>query len=428
MDKLLGRGLLQAGLVNLNTPELIERYNRGLSALGLEETDREVIHIDGAGWSPEVAQDRKSNFYLAHGIINPLAILVTPEQYKKPVFVPLFSWMRGLLRLFFEENQAKIADITATDSISIDFDDGLSSHEGPPDLLLLSDVNVLPNTGGISDAAKEQKERIDDFLEGLNCLLTAKRDPLLASVRTYGDLRRRKLELKPFAYGDFRDFYTVAFEGAAVLRGVGESDLLVLTTEKTYESVKDVDVPGAKIFFVGDPKYRPFRQLAEHGFIEVPVETLRKNPSILEDKKNVLLAWHLLGERDICENEPLLAKRPWHLVTAPQKKKLFLKYRDHLPHVYLELERFAAQLKAGRTPEMSDELWHLLAAPAEHLRVSTREALWILLTRLDPRNVLELYTYDKNHFLEAHYNNWPEQKKDWVAWYLSQLYVPRMNQ
>ena len=428
-NRLLQRGLLQAGLVPLNTPQLIQRYNTALDALGIEPTHGESIHIDGIGWSPEVARERQNNFYLSHGTVNPLAVIVSPEQYKRPVYFPLFSWERGMMRLFFETYHREIADITATHSISIGFEDGLSVLGGPTDLLLLSEIRAVPDTGGLAEAGQGQRACIERFLDGVNCLYPQTRDDLYKSLCTFGDLQKRKVSVAPLSYDLFKDFYTVAFEGAAVLRAVGTSDMLVLAKQATYESVKDLNLADARISWVGDPNFLPFKQLAENGWIDVPLAKYRADARLLEEKKDTLLAWHLLDDRRLCETEPLLQGKAWSQLTRAQRNRILEKYGHAVPEMYFELERFTARLRGGgRLPNLSAELQHFLSAPAEWLHPSTMDVLWILLTRRDPRNILELYTVDKNHFLADHYNHWCEAKKEWAAWYLERHYVRRMDQ
>jgi hypothetical protein len=106
-----------------------------------------------------------------------------------------------------------------------------------------------------------------------------------------------------------------------------------------------------------------------------------------------------------------------------------LKHGDKVPVIYSELERFAAALKANRVLNLSPELEHLLAEPSENMSPDTQRVLWILLTHREQRNLLALYTVDKNAFL-ARYETWSEAKQEWAADYLVVRYKHhyRMNQ
>ena len=66
-----------------------KRYNECLTDIGIEPTKLKKFHIDGWGWSPEVAKEKDDRFYLSHGIANPFAIIVSPEQKRLPALYAL---------------------------------------------------------------------------------------------------------------------------------------------------------------------------------------------------------------------------------------------------------------------------------------------------------------------------------------------------
>jgi hypothetical protein len=418
LKPLIHKGLFNAGLVKL-TPTMVARYNRCLVSMGHQPTERKVIQVDGIGWSPQVARERRDPYYLHNGPSNPTAIIISPDQYKKPVYVPPFSWLRGAMRQVFEKYHREIIDTTATHVISIDFENGLSSFDGPLDLLLLTSVVAKPDTGNLAEAAVQQRQLVAQFMDGLNCLVTEPRDALIASQSAYGDLRRRRLEMGSVPFDLFSDFYTVAFGGGAVLRGVLDTDLLVLEDKDTYDSVVGAGpTHNAKICYLHDESAKHIDLLREAGMLTLPVDHFRADPKILEDKKDLLLSLSLCD----CEGED------WNTCTSSKRKSLLKKHGEKVDPLFFELERYAAALRRGPVaPEPSVALWHFLAEPSERLPPGTREVLWILLTHRDPRNLLELYTHDKNRFLE-HYGTWSDAKQQWAADYLAARYVPRMKQ
>ncbi len=419
MQRLLKRGLLHGGLVELNTPELISRYNRCLEIAGIEPENLSRIEIDGAGWSPQVAQVKKNPFYLCQALANPLAVVVSPDQFKKPVYFPTYSWMRPLLRSIFDGNFREIADITATSGIVFDFENSLGSFTGPLDLLLLTSVTAVPNTDGLTEVGKEQAELVAKFLDGNQCLNEEVRENLRSHARTHGDLRKRRLEIRPPEFNAFQDFFTVAFGGAAVLRGVSNgADVLILENESTYHGIAGAKV-DAETFFLHDPERAAFRFLLNAGLIRVPHEEYVKNPNLLQRKIDTLLAWSILDFEEGVD---------WMGLTSGQRKGLIRTHQKNLPDIYHELERFAASIQAKKkVPEISFDLILYLASPAVEFHPATQEVLWILLTRVEPRNILDLYTYDKNKFLEM-YREFPKGKKEWAAQYLAAHYTPRMLQ
>jgi hypothetical protein len=421
MNYLIEKGLLNTGRLEL-TPTMLGRYNDALVTLGIEPTKRKKIFVDGAGWSHEVAREKRNNYYLCSGgLINPAAIIVSPDQYKKPVFFPAFSWMRPALRLFFEKYYREICDVTATHAIPIDCENGLSSLECPGDLLLLSEVLLKPQNEELTKIAKRQEELVVQFGEELNCLETEMCDAVITHRREHGDLRKRRLVMHPVNFDYCNDFYSAAFGGVAVIRGVAGKDMLIVESEEQFASMeRSTRCGGAPSWYLYEThkKRDPIRHLMGADLITIPIDTFRMDPRILEEKKELMLALAL------CDCEEGL---DWEKASSSKRKALYTKHEDQVP-LLAELERFMAGLRNGTSDhELSDELALFLATPSTKLPAATQEVLWILLTRREPRNMLELYTFDKNHFVEM-YQDWKPARRKWVADYLASRYSPRMLQ
>jgi hypothetical protein len=407
VEKLIERHLWNAGLVRL-TPHLVERYNACLSAMGLPPTALSEIDVDGMGMSPQIAKERGNPYYLCNGLAHPLAIIVSPDQYDKPPYYPIFSWQRSLMRTVFDKNPKSIRDITGTHAIAIDIEDGLSRFEGPEDLLLLTEITAVPHIEELAEAKNEQARLIAEFSDDLNCLRDDLCDAIVRSRDAHGDLRKRKLDMRPIAFDGFDDFYTIAFGGAAVLRHVDGDDLLILENEDILRNVNRRKLGSAKVFYLYDPEFALFEKLKKSKWVDVPVKRYRKDPKLLQFKRELLLADALCD----CDDQV-----NWRTLTNAARMALMLKHEDKVPAIYSELERFAAALKANRVLNLTPELEHFLAEPSEKMSPETQQVLWILLTRREPRNLLSLYTVDKNAFL-ARYETWSATKQSWAADYL----------
>lgn len=412
MDRLSERKLLNAGLVRL-TPHLIERYSKCLDSIGLEPVESERIDVDGIGVSPQVAAQRGNPYYLCNGLANPLAVIISPDQYNKPVFYPPYSWMRPLMRAVFDKYHKEIIDVTGTHAISCEVENGLSTFSNADDLFLLSELNVVLHIEELQAAAARQAALLEQFQEGNQCLGEDLCDSIIQSRHEHGDLRKRRIAMPPLAFSSFADFYTVAFGGAAVLRHVDGIDLLVLESEEEYSKMKNrKKLPGQSVLYLYDEDFKLFEKLNKADWVNVPVDHYRSDPRILEYKKELLLADALCDcERGI----------DWRAMTKSARKALLQKYEDRVPPIYFELERFAAGLRNGRLPSFSQELGYFLAEPSDKLPPQTQEVVWILLTRREPRNLLALYTVDKNAFLKR-YNSWSDAKREWAAGYLAERY------
>ena len=81
----------QQHLVEVSSPALVKRYNAALESLGLKPTKLSSFHLDGRGWSPEIANEQ-TNDYLSHGPANALAIILSPDQRDKPLYAPSTSF------------------------------------------------------------------------------------------------------------------------------------------------------------------------------------------------------------------------------------------------------------------------------------------------------------------------------------------------
>ena len=63
MEKLKEANLYRSELIPING-KLVERYNKCLVKLGFTETKLTSFFIDGIGWSPEIAEEKKDAHYL----------------------------------------------------------------------------------------------------------------------------------------------------------------------------------------------------------------------------------------------------------------------------------------------------------------------------------------------------------------------------
>ena len=116
MNKLKQANLYRSELIPVSG-KLVERYNKCLIKLGFTTTKLTNFHIDGIGWSPEIAEEKKNLHYLNNGEANPHAILITPLQKGKPVYVPFHTFDREMMQHVFRTHNQKINDITRDSAI-----------------------------------------------------------------------------------------------------------------------------------------------------------------------------------------------------------------------------------------------------------------------------------------------------------------------
>jgi hypothetical protein len=231
MERLIRDGLFGAGLVPVDTPEMVGRYNACLQQLGIEPTGLERFRIDGLGWSPEIAREKGDNHYLCAGIANPMGVILSPSQRGKPIYSPFNSYDRRMLDAWFERHHQSVADITATTYLGLDIDQELTRYQTPRDLLLVRYIVVRSIAGGLFDAAAEQRLLIDRFMaDDLAWFDPRLRAELVESARQWGDLRYRRLEISPLRF-DLWSFYTQAFGGVFVLRCLKSGGTLLVVED-----------------------------------------------------------------------------------------------------------------------------------------------------------------------------------------------------
>ena len=110
MQKLKQANLYRNELIPISG-KLVERYNKCLVKLGFTKTNLTSFSIDGIGWSPEIAAEKKEVFYLNNGEANPHCILITPLQKGLPVYNPFHSYDREVMKLVFQKHGEKINNI-----------------------------------------------------------------------------------------------------------------------------------------------------------------------------------------------------------------------------------------------------------------------------------------------------------------------------
>ena len=133
MNKLKAANLYRNELIPISG-KLVERYNKCLKKLGFKETALNTFSIDGMGWSPEISEEKKENYYLCNGESNPHAIVISPLQHKKPVYMPVHDFDRDMMNLVFKTHGQKINDITRDSAICIDFDQNIDAFYEPLDV------------------------------------------------------------------------------------------------------------------------------------------------------------------------------------------------------------------------------------------------------------------------------------------------------
>lgn len=249
MYELQTNGLLGDGLIMIESSELVRRYNACLVDMGLDETKLEVFRIDSMGWSPEIAEEKKNQYYLSHGIANQLAIIITPEQRDHPIYVPFNSFDLAMMEQWFNAHKSQIVELTKTTGIWLHIDQQIDQYHHPDDVLLIDNIVIEAHTPSkLIQMAGEQKTLVRQFMESprdtsrMSDILITVPKQLRDSVDAVGDVARRQMVIEDMPYSMPCSFYARAFNGLFILRSVECEREMIITRE---DAMRDIGVTSS---------------------------------------------------------------------------------------------------------------------------------------------------------------------------------------
>lgn len=403
MQKLKEANLYRSELIPVSG-KLVERYNQCLIKLGFEPTKLTQFSIDGLGWSPEISEERNDLHYLNNGPANPHAIIITPLQKGKPVYVPFHSFDRDIMKQVFRVHADKIGDITRDSAICVDFDQSIDAFYEPLDILKYDNIYIsFRLINNLNKIQKQQQALIDKFKSGNNFIDENIHQQLLDSAKKYGDLRERKLEMPELVF-ETDSFYTKAYGGVYVLRDF-ITPIVVFEAEEAYqEAIKDTNY-DVLIYHISQPEL--MTKLRDHLMIECDLEHVVTTDRYDRIKKYVF--YEVLKEskhpiKDILEDKVLFKS---------YLNRIDVKSLKMVNGVELYLERLERSNEYKIKDMVNDKIYYALHKPHSSLEPKHQDLIWKLLVNISPKDVLFLYWYDKEQFYKS-YNEWDDSFKDWV--------------
>lgn len=403
MQKLKEANLYRSELIPVSG-KLVERYNKCLLTLGFTETKLKSFSIDGVGWSPEVAEEKKDVQYLNHGDANPHGIIISPLQKGKPVYLPFHSFDREMMKHVFRTHGKKINDITRDSAICIDFDQDIDVFYEPLDILKYEDVSITFRLiDDLDRIQKEQLELISKFKTAHNFIDESLQAKILDSAKQYGDLRGRDLDLHPLHFST-NSFYTRAFEGVYLLRDFIKPIVIFESKDAYKEAIKDT-VHDVLIYHVEHPEL--VDKLRDHLIIQCNLESSVSTSRYDRIKKNELAQFlkdtqHPI--RDILSDKVLFKS---------YLNKIDIKLRKQVMSVEIYLEKLEKSNAYKISDIVDQSIYFAMHEPHSSLSAEHRDLINKLLINIAPNDVLLLYWYDKEQFYE-NYKNWDDSFKDWV--------------
>lgn len=404
MDKLKQANLYRSELIPVSG-KLVERYNKCLVKLGFSKTKLSTFHIDGMGWSPEVAEEKADLHYLNNGEANPHGIIISPLQKGKPVYLPFHTFDRDIMKSVFKTHGEKIKDITRDCAICLDFEQGIDAFYEPLDVLKYNTITIhFHLINDLNNVKKKQLQLVETFNTGNNFIDENLHQELLESAKTYGDLRHRDLDLQDIQY-QTDSFYTKAFGGVYLLRDFIKPLVVFEDIKWHKEAIKDTNY-DVLIYHINQPELMD--KLRDHLIIEHNLEAEVKTERY-ERIKKFEMALHLQKTqhpiKDILNN-PILYKSYLNKLDIQARKKIMG------VELYLEKLEISNQYKVADV--VDSKLFEALHKPHSSLEAKHQDLIWKLLVNVSQKDVLFWYWYDKEAFYK-NFETWDESLKEWAV-------------
>ena len=406
MKRLIQHGLMFGNLIEVASPQLIDRYNRALKHLTGKETALKEFHIDISGYSPEIGDELNDDHYLNPNGMNRQFILLTLKQKSAPLLNIKFSTSWGILQQFYTQNEAQLFALTARDAVAGELQNSIYEAPTAARLLDIRQITVEADTigGHVADAGKLAAliERFKKEPDGW------RDDVLIADMiglaKTTGDITRVPINLPAMTF-EQKNFWTSLFGGLYVFRDARLPGVVC-------SSAKDAlgNLPISPVMAITD-RNMIAEWLERNGLVEPIVQARGMDAaSVLRQKMDFILveAADTLN-LDIGDASRVELRKIAHRIGAA------------LPEEFLGLAALLRWVeRAGDWPTITSEhpaYFYTLRAKAG----PDRDLVNMLLAELAPLDVRQLFILHKELFYRL-YAGWSDRKKGYVADFLAREY------
>lgn len=406
MDLLIEKGLMFGNLIRIDSPVLVERYNRALDALTGKRTELTEFHIDIAGFSPEIGDELADPLYLNHEGVNRQFILLTTDQKCAPLLSSKFSTSRSILRQFIDENERELFALTVRDAVAGEVVNSVFRIETPADLFEIRKLRIeADTTDGTVRVAKRLRGMIDEFKTRPDAWFD---DVLIGEMiglaKETGDVTRNPIILPEMEF-DQSNFWTSHFGGLYVFRDI-ENPAVISVGPK--EKIGKTPLP---IVFDFDDRAHIATFLDLNDLVEPIIKARGMDATaVLRQKMNFIVA-------------RVAADRGEDLSQATRRdlRALGRKYAVSLPAEWQGLAALVRWAEEGGSwPHITSDhpayFYSLRAKPHKDADLVNR-----LLAELSPLDFRQLFICHKDAFYAA-YAEWPEAKQAYVARFLESEY------
>jgi len=407
MKRLIEKGLMFGGLIEVNSPALVERYNRALKQLTGKVTQLADFHIDLSGYSPEVGDELGDHRYLNANGCNRQFILLSLEQKHAPLLNIAFSTNRLILKTFIESNESELFALTARDAVAGELANSVFEISSPARLFDIRKIVIEADTtqSHVADA-HTLAGKIDEFRSRRDAWWD---DVLIAQMiglaKRTGDVTRNPVALKRMVF-DHGDFWTSHFGGSYVFHTLKKKFVIAAQPAAFTED------PKIEATIIGmDQPNSIARALEQNGLIEPIVKARNVDAAaILRQKMDfILIDAAATRELDIGK------------ATRADLRAIARQLGRSLPEAFLGLGDLVRWVEGGGTwPRITSEhpayFYTFRGAPGPN-----RDLANMLLAELTPLDVRQLFICHKELFYKL-YRTWSEPRQQHVADFLQREY------
>lgn len=406
MKRLIEKGLMFGNLVEVSSPQLIERYNRALKHLTGKVTTLTDFHLDISGYSPEIGDELADDLYLNPNGCNRQFILLTTSQKFAPLLNMKFSTSRGILQQFIEANESQLFALTARDAVAGELQNSVYEVSAPAKLLEIRQITVEADTigGHVADADKLAK-----LIDRFRAEPDGWRDDVLIAdmielAKKTGDVTRVPILLPTMTF-EQPSYWTSHFGGVYIFRDVKLPGVISTLPRDSLGKM-----PISPVMDISQ-RNQIAEWLERNGLVEPIVQARGMDAAgVLRQKMDFIL----VEAADSLNLEIGDARRT-------ELRKIAYRLGDSLPDEFLGLAALLRWVEgAGDWPRITSEhrayFYTLRAAPGPQ-----RDLVNMLLAELAPMDVRQMFILHKELFY-ASYAKWSERKRRYVADFLEREY------
>ncbi len=408
MKRLIQRGLMFGNLIRVDSPALIERYNRALESLTGRRTQLDEFHMDISGYAPEVGDELGDHLYLNPNGCNRQFIILTTDQRTAPLLNAKFSTSRGILRKFIEDNEAKLFALTAHDAVAGELMNSVYEVSTAAKLFDIRKITVEADTTQAHVAnARELSDKINQFQTEPDAWFD---DVLIADMiglaKQTGDVTKVPVDLQRATYSQ-DNFHTTHFGGLYVFRDVEHPAVIAMEEKPALGKI-----PVANVFGRDEPNgIATFLELNE--LVEPVIKARGVNgATILRQKMDFILV-----------DAATSAGLDMGQMSARELRQLAQRMGTDLPQEFQALAGLVRWAEnGGKWPRITSKhpaYFYTLRAKPNH---PDRDLVNQLLAELAPLDIRQLFICNKQAFYAA-YATWPDAKKEYVAEFLYRDYM-----